>query len=79
MVLEIETGRNIIESNYNYGGHFFECVTEQWDLGLIIDNRLKFDTLIAVVTVKATAALVFIKRVYYDISDVQGIWARSDK
>ena len=70
-VLTINKGRNIIESNYSYGDHIFKRVDEQRDLGVIIDNKLKFAKHIDAITSKATAALGFIKRFCYDISDTQ--------
>lgn len=70
-VLTIDNRRNIIESNYTYGDHIFKRVADQKDLGVIIDNKLKFAKHIAAITSKATAALGFIKRFCYDISDAQ--------
>ena len=46
----------------------FKCV---WILIYIIDNKLKFAKHIDAITSKATAALGFIKRFCYDISDTQ--------
>lgn len=70
-MLTINRGHNHIDSNYSYGDHIFKRVTEQRDLGVIIDNKLKFANHINAITSKATAALGFIKRFCYDISDTQ--------
>ena len=70
-VLTINKGRKIIDANYLYGDYIFKRVTEHKDLGVIIDNKLKFASHIDSITSRATAALGFIKRFCYDIRDLQ--------
>jgi hypothetical protein len=70
-VLTINKGSKVIQSNYRYGDYDFKRVTEQKDLGVIIDHRLKFAKHIDAITSKATAALGFVKRFCYDITDLQ--------
>jgi ribonuclease P/MRP protein subunit RPP40 len=70
-VLTINRGRNFIGTAYTYGDHVFNRVTEYKDLGVIIDGKLLFSKHIEAITSKATAALGFIKRFCYDITDTQ--------
>ena len=60
-----------IKVDYTYGSHTFKRVTEHRDLGVIIDQKLNFVRHINAITSKPTAALGFIKRFCYDITDVQ--------
>ncbi|XP_031629236.1 uncharacterized protein LOC116344703, partial [Contarinia nasturtii] len=54
-------GKSITTTNYTYGDHVFDRVTEHKDLGTIIDSKLSFAKHIDAITSKATAALGFVK------------------
>lgn len=62
---------NTFLADYIYGNHTFKRVSEQRDLGVIIDDKLNFSKHIEMITAKATAALGFVKRFCHDISDTQ--------
>lgn len=68
-VLTIGQNRNKILNNYMYGDHIFNRVSEQRDLGVIIDSKLNFNSHINCVVSKAKAAFGFVKRFCYDVKD----------
>ncbi|KAI1524765.1 reverse transcriptase, partial [Pyrenophora tritici-repentis] len=71
-VLTVTTKKkDIFKIDYMYGTHKFKHVSEHKDLGVLIDQRLSFNQHIDMITSKATAALGFIRRFCYDITDVQ--------
>lgn len=70
-VLTISKNKHVINTDYHFGSHIFKKVNEQKDLGVLIDSKLSFSKHIESITAKAIAALGFIKRFCYDISDVQ--------
>lgn len=74
-VLTIYRGRAFDESTYTYGDHIFNRVREHKDLGVIMDEKLLFAKHIDAIKSKATAALGFVKRFCYDITDVQTLKA----
>jgi len=67
--------RNIIKVDYRYGhsDRPFKRVTEQKDLGVIVDSKLNFGNHINFITSKAYSTLGFIKRFCYDVRDVQSL------
>jgi len=69
-VLTISNSRNKLLIDYTYGDHTFKRVNEHKDLGVLIDNKLSFAKHIDMITSKATAALGFVKRFCYDITDI---------
>lgn len=70
-MLTINKGRTVNAADYCFGDHIFNRVAEHKDLGVIVDNKLKFAKHIDAITSKATAALGFVKRFCYDVSDPQ--------
>lgn len=70
VVLTIDRKHQQLLTDYKYGDHIFKRVSEHKDLGVLIDRKLLFTRHIDMVASKATAALGFIKRFCYDISDV---------
>ena len=70
-VLTIAKKKNKLVTDYTYGDYIFKRVTEQRDLGVIIDEKLNFVKHIEMITAKATAALGFVKRCCSDITDTQ--------
>ena len=71
LTITMKKKENIITSNYSYGDYAFKRVSEHKDLGVIIDQKLNFIKHIDAITSKATAALGFIKRFCFDITDIQ--------
>ena len=63
--------KGIITTGYTYGDYVYKHVSQHKDLGVIIDQKLNFINHIDAITSKATAALGFIKRFCYDITDIQ--------
>ena len=63
VALTINRGRPFNKTNYNNGGHIFKRMTEQRDLGVIIDNKLNFAKHIDAIISKAIAALGFIQKI----------------
>ena len=70
-VLTLSHKRNNVSTNYNFGNHTFEHVNQHKDLGVLIDQKLKFNEHIEAITSKATAALGFLKRFCFDLRDHQ--------
>lgn len=70
-VLTINRNRTHISTDYYFGAHKFEKVSEFRDLGVLIDSKISFAKHISTITAKATAALGFVKRFCYDITDIR--------
>ena len=64
---------NIITNNYYYGNHTFERVSEQRDLGVIVDSKLNFIGHINMIVNRARSTLGFIKRFCYDIDNLDSL------
>lgn len=68
------TRRNVtqtVQHRYQFGDYNFTNVTEQKDLGILIDSKMNFAQHIITICSKAQSALGFLKRFCYDIYDVQ--------
>jgi ribonucleases P/MRP protein subunit RPP40 len=70
-VMTISKKRNIQHTNYTYGDHTFKRVSEFRDLGVIVDEKFSFSKHIESIVAKSYAALGFVKRFCYDITDTQ--------
>jgi hypothetical protein len=68
-VLPICRGRNPIAADYFLGTHALKRVSEQRDLGILIDHKLNFIKHTEAVTSKALATLGFVKRFCFEIKD----------
>lgn len=70
-ILSITNKRDIIEAEYKYGNHIFKRVTEQRDLGVIIDTKLNFASHKSSLISKASSTLGFVKRFCYNVNNIQ--------
>lgn len=68
-VMSLHRHRTAPEPIYFYGNQQLASITEQRDLGVIIDNKLSFKSHIDTIVSKASAALGFVKRFCFDIND----------
>ncbi|RYE05026.1 MAG: hypothetical protein EOP33_07750, partial [Rickettsiaceae bacterium] len=62
---------NIIKADYKYGGLSFKRVTEQKDLGVIIDSKMNFIAHKSSVISRAKSKLGFVKRFCYNLNNIQ--------
>ena len=62
---------NIIRADYKYGSHSFKRVTEQKDLGVIIDSKMNFIAHKSSVISRAKSKLGFVKRFCYNLNNIQ--------
>ena len=61
---------NVIVVDYKYGNHIFKRVTEQRDLGVIIDSKLNFIAQKTAAISRAKSALGFVKRFCYNVNNI---------
>lgn len=69
-IMTFNRGKNQITTDYLYGSHTFDRVTEHKDLGVLMDAKLSFLKHLYMVSSKASAALGFLRRFCHDISDI---------
>ena len=64
----VHIGRGINSQTYHMNDHFLENVTEEKDLGVIVDDKLKFQTHTSAAIKKANSILGLLKR-YFTVKD----------